>query len=243
MVKFWVTFALIVAVIGALSNCDLFWTHNPFGYHLNFSTSSEAGPDRGEKGSGVAKTDIRQVPPFTKIHAEGAGMLEVDVKPGHPGDRIEISIDDNLLGFITTEVVDGVLEISHAASLSPQLRTRVKVAAPALESIHLEGANTLNLTIDSRAPLALHMEGAGRVKASGKVGAFSVHSEGAGSVDAGELVSPAVEVTIEGAGKARVHATERLKGTIEGAGRITYLGDPKTIEKRIEGIGRIGKAD
>jgi hypothetical protein len=72
---------------------------------------------------------------------------------------------------------------------------------------------------------------------------LSVHSEGAGSVDAGELVSPSVEVTIEGAGKARVHATDSLKAHIAGAGKITYLGDPKTVEKNIEGIGRIARGD
>ena len=240
MVKFWVIFALLVAAVGALSSFDLFGALNPFSYNVNLGSSTGGS---GEKGSGVEKSEIRQIPPFTKIHAEGAGVLDVDVKPGNAGGTLEIAIDDNLLGFITTDVVDGVLEISQTVSLSPKMRTRVKVAVPALESIHLEGANTLNLVIESSNPLELHMEGAGRVKASGKVGAFSVHSEGAGSVDAGELVSPDVEVTIEGAGKARVHATQSLKGHIAGAGRISYIGDPKTVEKRIEGIGRIGKAD
>jgi hypothetical protein len=240
MVKFWVAFALLVAAIGTLSNCDLFWMHNPFSFNVNLPSSSGSG---GERGSGVEKSEIRKIPPFTKIHAEGAGVLEVDVKPGHAGGSLEISIDDNLLGFITTDVVDGVLEISQTVSLSPQLRTRVKVAVPALESVHLEGANTLNLVIESRNPLELHLEGAGRIKASGKVGPLSVHSEGAGNVEAGELVSPSVEVTIEGAGKARVHATESLKAHIAGAGKITYLGDPKTVEKNIEGIGRIARGD
>ena len=34
-----------------------------------------------------------------------------------------------------------------------------------------------------------------------------------------------------------------MKGYISGAGKITYAGEPKTVEKHIEGIGRIGKAD
>jgi hypothetical protein len=237
MVKFCVTFALVVAAIGTLSNCDLLWMHAPFSFDIKGASAA------GERGSGVEKADVRNVPPFTKIHAEGAGVLDVDVKAGNPGGAIEISADDNLLGFVSTDVVDGVLEIAQTASLSPKTRVRVMVAIPALESVHMEGANTLNLTIDSGNPLELHMEGAGRIKASGKVGPLSVHSEGAGSVDASELVSSAVEITIEGAGKAKVNATDSFKGHIAGAGSITYSGDPKTVERRIEGVGRIRKAD
>jgi hypothetical protein len=56
-------------------------------------------------------------------------------------------------------------------------------------------------------------------------------------------VARVVDVHIEGAGKARVNATESLKAWIEGAGVITYSGEPKTVEKTIDGIGRIKKVD
>ena len=126
--------------------------------------------------------------------------------------------------------------------MSPRSGLRLKVSVPALAGIHLEGANHLNLNIDSPADFDLHLEGAGRVKAAGKVGHLSVHSEGAGDIDAAELVASAVDVHIEGAGKAKVNATESLKAHIEGAGVVTYSGEPKKVEKNIEGIGRISKA-
>jgi hypothetical protein len=239
MVKFWVTFALIVAAIGALSQLHAFSFFNPFG--LNLSVGSSSGG--GERGSGVQKSEIRKVGAFSKVHAEGSGVLDIDVKTGNPGGTVEISADDNLLGFFSTQVVDGVLEIQQTASMSPRSRLGIRLAVPSLEAVHLEGANTLNLTIDSTGPLEVHLEGAGRVRASGKVGTLAVHSEGAGSVDASELVASTVEVTIEGAGKARVHASDTLKARIEGAGTIAYLGNPKTVERQIDGIGRISKAD
>jgi len=236
MVKFWVAFALIVAAVGALSSIEAFAWINPF--RLNLSSASFGG----ERGSGNTKSEVRKVGAFSKIHAQGAGTLEVDVKPGNAGGSLEVSADDNLLGVFATEVVDGVLEVNQTANVSPRSRLAIRLAVPSLEAVHLEGANTLNLTIDSGGPLEVHLEGAGRAHLSGKVGAFSVHSEGAGSVDASELVSPKVDVTIEGAGRARVNATESLKGHIAGAGTITYLGDPKTVEREIEGIGRIARA-
>ena len=235
MVRFWVTFALIVAAIGAVSHLDAFALINPFSLNLSASSFS------GERGSGVTKSETRKVTAFTRIHAAGVGVLDVDVKPGNAGGTLEISADDNLLGFFSTEVVDGILEVTQTANLSPKSRLGLRVSVPALEAIHLEGANTLNLTIESTGEFELHLEGAGRARISGKVGTFSVHSEGAGSVDASELVAKEVEVTLEGAGKARVHATEAMRGRIEGAGVISYAGDPKTVEKVIEGVGRISR--
>ena len=236
MVNFWVGFALLVAVIASLSHCGSTVTGSPFSSHISFGSFSS------ERGSGVARSESRVIGEFQRIHVEGMGTLEVQVNSGQSGRSLEITADDNLLSFITTKVSDGVLEVSSSASFSPNSDLRVKVSVPALAGIHLEGANRLNLTIDSPADFALHIEGAGRVKAAGKVGRLSLHSEGAGSIDAAELVAGAVDVHIEGAGKAKVNATESLKAQIEGAGVITYLGEPKTVEKNIEGIGRISKA-
>lgn len=237
MVKFWVGFALIVAAIASLSYCEAVSIGNPFNVHVNL------GSGNGERGSGVAKTETRQVGEFQRIHVEGAGTLDVEVRSGQPSHLLEVTADDNLLGLITTEVTDGVLEVSPAISMSPSSGLRLKVAVPVLAGIHLEGANHLNLNIESSAGFDLRLEGAGRVRAAGKVGSLKLHSEGAGNIDAAELLAGAVDVHIEGAGKARVHATESLKAWIEGAGVITYSGEPKTVERNIEGIGRIKKAD
>ena len=237
MVKFWVGFALLVAVIASLSNCDSMVIGNPFSVNLRL------GGDGGERGNGVARSETRQRAEFRSIHAEGAGTLDVEVRTGQSGRSVEITADDNLLGLIGTEVVDGVLEVSPTISISPSTGLRLKVAVPVLDGIHLEGANHLNLQIDSAADFDLHLEGAGRVKAAGKVARLNLHSEGASTIDAAELVARVVDVHIEGAGKARVNATESLKAWIEGAGVITYSGEPKTVEKTIDGIGRIRKAD
>lgn len=237
MVKFWVMFALIVAAIGALSNCESPVGSNPFHMSMNF------GHGAGESGSGVAKSETRQVGEFRRIHAEGSGTLDVEVAPGAATGTIEISGDDNLLGFYRTEVQDGVLEIVATASISPKTTMRLKVATPLLDAVHLEGANKMNLAIDSTRPLEVHIEGAGRVNASGKVPEFTVHTEGAGSIDADQLVAGTVDIHVEGAGRAKVHATDVLRANIEGAGSITYKGDPKTVEKNIDGFGRISRAD
>jgi hypothetical protein len=235
MVKFWVFFALVVAVVATVGHCESPVTGSPF------SITFKASSDSGERGSGNARSETRTVGAFERIHAEGIGTLDVEVRDGLAG-GVQISTDDNLLPLVTTEVKDGTLEIGSRASISPNSGLKLKISTPTLTAVHLEGANKLNLTIDSARPLELRMEGAARVNASGKVPRFAVHSEGAGKVDASNLVAGIVEVRIEGAGHARVNATDTLRAHIEGAGVITYSGEPKTVEKDIAGIGKIARA-
>ena len=236
MVKFWVGFALLVAAIGTLSHCDSPAVGYPFNMHFNF------GHHDGQSGSGVARTESRNLGEFSSIHAEGMGTLDVEVRSSLTSRSVELTSDDNLIGLLATEVRDGVLEVTPTVNISPSTGMRLKVSVPSLAGIHLEGANHLNLNIDSPGEFTLHIEGAGKVKAAGKVGSLIIHSEGAGTIDAAELVAGTVDVRIEGAGRARVNATETLKASIEGAGVITYSGDPKTVDRNIEGIGRIARA-
>ena len=236
MVKFWVGFALLVAAIATLSHCDSAAVGHPFNMHFMF------GHHNGQASNGVARTESRNIGEFSSIHAEGTGTLDVEVKAGQTTRSVELTADDNLIGLVATEVRDGVLEVAPTANISQSTGLRLKVSVPTLDGIHLEGANHLNLNIDSPGEFTLHIEGAGRVKAAGKVRSLIVHSEGAGTVDASELVAATVDIRIEGAGKARVNATETLKASIEGAGVITYSGDPKKVDRNIDGIGRIAKA-
>ena len=172
MVKFWVGFALLVAVIATLSHCDSMAVGNPFNLNFRF------GHGTGQIGSGVARSEPRDLGEFSSIHAEGTATLDVEVKSGRAGHMVELTADDNLLGLVATEVRDGVLEVGPTVSINPSTGLRLKVSVPALSGIHLEGANHLNLNIDSPGEFNLHIEGAGRVKAAGKVGSLIVHSEG-----------------------------------------------------------------
>lgn len=237
MVKFWVGFALLVAAIGVFTH----WDGPSLGGNW-FSFGGDSDSEERTRGSGVAASEARTVEDFSRIHAEGASVIEVEVKDGLAR-TVEIKADDNLLRLIDTEVIDGVLEISPSASFSPLGDVQVKITTPSLAGVHLEGANRLRLVIDSKADLEVHIEGAGRVHASGRIGKMTIHSEGAGSIDAAELIARAVDVWIEGAGRATVNATESLKAQIEGAGYVRYGGNPARVEKNVDGIGHISRID
>ena len=63
----------------------------------------------GVRGSGVRKTEKRDLPSFTAI--ETIGAFEVQVNCQKPA-SFEIEADDNILPLIQTEVRNGVLRVS-----------------------------------------------------------------------------------------------------------------------------------
>ena len=62
----------------------------------------------GVRGSGVLKTEARTVGEFKRISSRGSA--DVAVKIGSPA-SVEVTADDNLVQYVTTEVKDGTLEI------------------------------------------------------------------------------------------------------------------------------------
>jgi hypothetical protein len=239
MVRFWVGFALFIAAVATVAH----YLGAPGDrVRAAFDSGRMTSAKSAEHVSSEVATQARQVGEFTRIHAEGASVIEVEVREGLAA-GVEVKTDENLLPAVHTEVIAGVLEISPDAGFKPHGDLHIKVTAPALAGIHLEGANKLTLTIHSRAPIELHSEGAVRIRAAGRVDAVTMRGEGASVVDARELIARSVDVRLEGAGRATVHATERLKARIEGAGVVRYAGNPTNVDKEVDGIGHISRIE
>jgi hypothetical protein len=64
---------------------------------------------------------------------------------------------------------------------------------------------------------------------------------GAGELDAKELHAYNVNVSISGAARADVYATEHLEASVSGAGNVNYYGDPKDVSEDTSGAGSISK--
>src|SRR5688500_9858117 len=74
-------------------------------------------------GSGVAKTETRDVAEFTRIEATGSPNVTVTI-----GDKQSLTIeaDDNILPLLTTEVKDGKLVIASEKNTSYSPKTDIK---------------------------------------------------------------------------------------------------------------------
>lgn len=86
--------------------------------------------------------------------------------------------------------------------------------------------------------LQVSLEGLGEILLKGEVQSQDVDLSGLGTFKADDLSSSETNVTVSGAGTARVWAEEELNAILTGAGSILYKGQP-VIEKSITGLGTI----
>jgi hypothetical protein len=193
----------------------------------------------GVPGSGVAKIETRDLPSFTAVEFNGGGKLEITI--GHP-QSIEITADDNLLPIISMRVTDGRLVIEPREPIRPKIVPAVKITVADLSALTMNGAARCVLTNLANDRMAIEINGAGDVRATGRIERLSVKMAGAGRVDAVGLYAERVDVDIDGSGDVDVYANESLDVSIAGAGDVRYAGNPQ-VSQSIAGVGSVIKTN
>ena len=92
---------------------------------------------RGIAGSGVRKTERRELKSFNAIDTTGA--YEIDVTCQKPA-SFEIEADDNILPLIKTEVRDGILFVSNDQEYHSSKPVSLRITLPDLNSVSTHGA-------------------------------------------------------------------------------------------------------
>jgi hypothetical protein len=192
----------------------------------------------GIKGNGHIVTEDRRVPDFTSVEAEGG--FDVEWIPGAPS--FTIRTDENLLRYVETSMNGNKLHLEWSTQLRPTHGMKVKISSSALNSTRLTGAVRLNARRVAGNGFYIDGTGATRVTVDGAVNELMATMTGASRLDAEALLVKTAELSISGAGKAEVSASDILKVAISGAGKVTYTGDPK-LERHISGAGTIRKRD
>jgi Putative auto-transporter adhesin, head GIN domain len=192
----------------------------------------------GIRGNGHIVTENRPVQEFTSIEAEGA--FDIEWSPGPAS--CTIRTDDNLLRHVETSMSGKKLMLEWHGQLHPTHGMKVMLSSSSLTGARLTGAVRLAATKLSGKGFYLEGTGATRVTVDGAVNELMATMSGASKLDAESLQVKTAELSISGAGKAEVSASESLKVAISGAGKVTYSGDP-TVEKHISGAGSIRKRE
>ena len=110
------------------------------------------------------------------------------------------------------------LELSWHGQLRPTRGVKVKISSSTLNAARLSGAVRLNATRISGKGFYLDAAGATRVNVDGMVGELLATMAGASRLDAEDLQVKSAELSISGAGKAEVWASDSLKVSISGRG-------------------------
>jgi hypothetical protein len=193
----------------------------------------------GVRGSGVRKTEKRDLPAFTSIETTGAFEVEVTCQKAA---SFEIEADDNLLPLIETEVRGGVLRVTTTKHYSSRGGISLRIAIPNLESVRSTGAGKFHILDLKNDTFRIDSTGAATVVAEGQSKSVEISSTGAGKIDAHNLRANKADVKVTGAAGVEVNAVDELDVTVSGAGRVTYSGNPK-VNKHVSGAGQVTKKE
>jgi hypothetical protein len=202
------------------------------------SDSGSSWSFSGINGSGNLVTETRSVPDFKRIST--AGSMDVTVKVGSPT-SVDVTADDNLLPYVTTEVVDGTLKIGMKSGRYHFTKGhKIAISTPALEKFAISGSSDVDIGGLDGERFEASISGSGDLHARGRVGSASGSISGSGDLDLRDLEARDVHVSIAGSGDARVNATEKLDVKIAGSGDVQYRGSP-SVTKSVAGSGSVAR--
>lgn len=195
---------------------------------------------KGVQGSGVRKTEKRDLPAFKSIETNGAFAIQVTCQPAA---SFEIEGDDNLLPLVKTEVRNGVLRIFNDGSYTATRAITVRMTLPDLEAISSTGAADIQVANVKNDQLTISSQGAGRIEAAGETKLVHISSTGAGQIDTGRLRAERAKVSVTGAAHVDVYASQQVDVTVSGVGQVTYGGNPPVVNKSVTGLGSVSKKE
>ncbi len=196
--------------------------------------------NRGIAGSGVRKTEKRELKSFNAIDTTGA--YEIDVTCQKPA-SFEIEADDNILPLIKTEVRDGILFLSSDQPFHSAKPVSLRITLSDLNSVSSHGAGQVKIADANSRDLKIESTGAASVVGSGTAKSVSISSTGAGEIDTSKLRAEKAKVEVNGAASIDVYASDQLDVNVSGMGNVTYSGNPKVVNKHVSGIGSVSSKE
>src|SRR4051812_40191266 len=133
------------------------------------------------QGSGVAKSETRDVPTFTRIDSAGSADVTVTI-----GDKQSLTVeaDDNILPLIDTNVKGDKLQIGSHDSFSTRTPIKITITMAKLEEARVAGSGSVNATGIDAKKFDAHISGSGNVNVTGKAESLSASIAGSGKLDA-----------------------------------------------------------
>jgi hypothetical protein len=224
--------------------------------------SDTSGPDGvGDNrvkasGSGRVVEESRKVSSFTGISLYSDGQVTNTLE------ALTIETDDNLMEYLETTVIDGILDIrvreSTDVDLDPTNGIKFDITVADLDGVELHGAGTfdigvlttdrLELTINGAGDFSIGnleanevevvLAGSGSIVLAGQVGTERLELLGAGDLDTSGMSAERVTVGLSGVGDVSVWATDQLDVIVAGIGDVGYYGNP-SVTQLVTGSGTV----
>jgi hypothetical protein len=210
------------------------------------------------RGKGNLVEETRQVSEFTGVNLANMGDLTITL--GNT-ESLQIEAQSNLMQYIETEVVSGVLTIGTQAriSLNPTRPIKYSLTVKDLDSIKISSsggitapdlqADHFSIDISSSGDLKMGNLNAVRLDvdinssgnldiSGGEVNTQTVTIDSGGSYTASELKSSDAVVKINSSGTASIWVQDTLTVTLNSSGNLKYRGNP-TVDMTTNSSGDV----
>ncbi len=192
-------------------------------------------------GSGNIVTEERAVSGIDKVDLQSIGNLTIVV-----GDEesLTISADDNLIDYITTEMVGDTLEIGMKPNLSldPSRTIEYELTVKSLSSVVLSGFGNITADELTGEDLDIRISGSGDMRL-GRLAAENalLRVSGFGDIDVNEMVVDQPNLEITGSGNITVDELQAvaMEVKISGFGNADLTGVATSQDVQILGSGNL----
>jgi len=173
------------------------------------------------RGSGHVTVETRSTINATGVALMALGDLDIEISDR---EELRIEAEDNLLSFIETEIVDGVLQIRQHESvvLEPSKSVRFHLAVPRLDHILFTAGGHIRIPRMHTDRLTVQHRGSGRLEVAGlNATSISIHGSGSGEVVLQQVEVQQCRLIQSGSGNLQVRHLEGLSNDV----RLTGSGD------------------
>jgi hypothetical protein len=188
-------------------------------------------------GSGKVITETRNVSGFTGVEVSGDAKVTVEQSDM---ERVEITADDNLMQYLSSEVLGSKLMLGpkNLIGLRPTERITYKIFAKNLSSLGASGSISAEAKDVKADSFNVALSGSGDIEVSGETSKQTVSISGSANYDGEHLASKEATLNISGSGKAVLAVSEKLDVQVSGSGDVEYIGAPQ-VTQNISGSGAI----
>jgi hypothetical protein len=178
-------------------------------------------------GSGVGATKARSVGAFSAIRVGGG--LEFDVTVGK-SEPLEVTGDDNLLGYVTSRVENGTLVLDVATKLKRKQPLRVRVGTEGLTAVRAGGGVRGKVRGVRSDAFEVEAAGGSQLTIAGFSQSLSVTTRRAARADLNEFSTAKALVSASDTSTVELGHVEELEVVQKGLSRVMYRGSPKLTQ-------------
>ena len=117
----------------------------------------------------------------------------------------------------------------------------ITLPAKPLRRVSVSGSGRVVMEKIDQPELKLLISGSGSIAAQGSVGRLDVTISGAGKARLGELATKQLTVEVSGSGNVEAAPTDEADIRISGSGKVSLLTRPQRLDSKISGSGRISQ--